>query len=125
MSVQDPPSEWGPPTEWEPASDDPMADYPPPSTESVAGPPPGPPAPAPAPRSARRHGRRPYWWVPGSITLVTIGAVIGVTLWQLHLPLLFSDTTTTGGDTGAHIAMPMYLESLLKHGQLTGWDPGW
>ena len=39
--------------------------------------------------------------------------------------MLFTDTTTTGGDTGAHIAMPKYLETLLSHGHLTGWYPGW
>ena len=39
--------------------------------------------------------------------------------------MLLTNTTTTGGDTGAHIAMPKYLESLLSHGHLTGWDPGW
>jgi hypothetical protein len=70
-------------------------------------------------------GRQSLWWVPGVITVLTIGAVIAVTVWQLHLNLLFTNTTTTGGDTGAHIAMPKYLESLLSHGHLTGWDPGW
>ena len=39
--------------------------------------------------------------------------------------MLLTNTTTTGGDTGAHIAMPKFLESLLVHGHLTGWDPGW
>ncbi len=54
-------------------------------------------------------GRAAWWWVPGAITVVTIAAVIVVTLSQLHPSLLFSDTTTTGGDTGAHIAMPWYM----------------
>ncbi len=70
-------------------------------------------------------GRQNLWWVPGVITVLTIGAVIAVTVWQMHLNLLFTNTTTTGGDTGAHIAMPKYLESLLSHGHITGWDPGW
>ena len=39
--------------------------------------------------------------------------------------MLLTDTTTTGGDTGAHIAMPKFLETLISHGHLTGWDPGW
>ncbi|HMK62009.1 MAG TPA: hypothetical protein VK386_00195, partial [Acidimicrobiales bacterium] len=69
--------------------------------------------------------RAPLWWVPGAITVVTIATVIGVTLWQLHPSLLITTTTTTGGDTGAHIAMPKFLESLISHGHLTGWDPGW
>ena len=79
--------------------------------------------PPPPPRSARR--RAAWWWVPGAITVVTIAAVIVVTLSQLHPSLLFTNTTTTGGDTGAHIAMPKYMETMLSHGHLTGWDPGW
>ncbi len=69
--------------------------------------------------------RDPWWWVPGAITVVTILGVIVVTLSQLHPSMLFTNTTTTGGDTGAHVAMPKYLESLISHGHLTGWDPGW
>jgi hypothetical protein len=65
------------------------------------------------------------WWVPGATTVLVIGGVIAVTLWQMHLNLLFTETTTTGGDTGAHIALPAYLQTLLSHGHLTGWDPGW
>jgi len=52
--------------------------------------------------------------------------VIAVTLWQVHLNLLLTNTTTTGGDTGAHFMMPAFLRSnLLSHGRLTGWDPSW
>src|SRR6516164_9971668 len=69
--------------------------------------------------------RGQWWWVPGAITVITIASVIVVTLSQLHPHLLFTDTTTTGGDTGAHIAMPKFLETLLSHGQATGWYPGW
>jgi hypothetical protein len=76
-------------------------------------------------RDAVPPARRSWWWVPGAITVITIASVIVVTLSQLHPSLLLSNTTTTGGDTGAHIAMPKYLETLLLHGHLTGWDPGW
>ncbi len=69
--------------------------------------------------------RDPWWWLPGAITVITIASVIVVTLSQLHPNMLLTTTTTTGGDTGAHIAMPKFLESLITHGQLTGWDPGW
>ncbi|MHB8219223.1 MAG: hypothetical protein ACYDHU_02710 [Acidimicrobiales bacterium] len=59
-----------------------------------------------------------------SATVVAVGGVIAVTLWQLHLPLLLANTTTTGGDTGAHYMMPAYFTSnLFPH--LTGWNPGW
>ncbi len=85
------------------------------------------------PRHARQ--RRPAWqpkkrgparWAPALATLVAVGTVIGVTLWQLHLGLLLTNTTTTGGDTGAHFMLPAYIRSnLLPHGSLTGWDPAW
>jgi hypothetical protein len=45
---------------------------------------------------------------------------------QLDPSLLFANTTTAGGDTGAHVALPAYMRAhLLTHGRLTGWDPGW
>jgi hypothetical protein len=65
-------------------------------------------------------------WVPRVCTLVCVGAVIIVTLWQLHPSLLLSTSVPTGGDNGGHYAMPAFLRSgLLSHGHLTGWDPGW
>ncbi|MGH9087701.1 MAG: hypothetical protein ACRDYZ_06250 [Acidimicrobiales bacterium] len=79
---------------------------------------PGPAAPWPGRASG---GRR--WW-PAVATLVAIGGVVAVVLWQLHLSLLLSDTTTTGGDTGAHYMMPAFFNTnLFPH--LTGWDPAW
>ena len=79
----------------------------------------------PAPEQTGKPGRGSWWWVPGAITVITIASVIVVTLSQLHPSMLLTNTTTTGGDTGAHIAMPKFLETLLSHGHLTGWDPGW
>src|ERR671918_58736 len=39
---------------------------------------------------------------------------------------IFSKTTTTGGDTGAHIYAPWYLRThLLEKGLVSGWSPGW
>ena len=84
-----------------------------------------PPAADPAHRTGRTSSRGSWWWVPGAITVITIASVIVVTLSQLHPGMLLTNTTTTGGDTGAHIAMPKFLESLISHGHLTGWDPGW
>jgi len=83
-----------------------------------------PPLTGPAAPEATTPRSR-WWWVPGAITVITIVSVIVVTISQLHPGMLFTDTTTTGGDTGAHIAMPKYLETLLSHGHLTGWYPGW
>jgi hypothetical protein len=79
-----------------------------------------PPAPPPPPL-----GR---WapWLPRAAEAVAIVGVVTVVLWQLHPSLLLANTTTTGGDTGAHFIMPAFLKNqLLPHGRLTGWDPGW
>ena len=45
-----------------------------------------------------------------------IAAVLGVTvvaLSQLHPSLLLANTTTAGGDTGAHVALPAFMKSQL------------
>jgi hypothetical protein len=52
--------------------------------------------------------------------------VLVVFLVYFPLQLLTSTTTTTGGDTGAHIYTPWYLRHhLLPKGQISGWAPGW
>ncbi len=84
-----------------------------------------PPESDPSTPDTGMSSRGSWWWVPGAITVITIASVIIVTLSQLHPSMLLTNTTTTGGDTGAHIAMPKFLESLVSHGHLTGWDPGW
>jgi len=67
--------------------------------------------------------RRPA--APSIITFGAVAGVIAVVLWQLHPSLLFSNTTITGGDTGAHVGLAGFLKSnLLPHGHVTGWDPG-
>ena len=47
--------------------------------------------------------------------------------WRdLARPLLFLDTTPSGGDMGAHVWGPAYLrDHLLSGGRLTGWTPDW
>jgi hypothetical protein len=81
---------------------------------------------APPPVRVLTPGDRLPSWLPAACTLVVIAGVIVVTLWQLHLNLLLSNTTTTGGDTGAHYVMPAYIRNhLLPSARLTGWDPGW
>jgi hypothetical protein len=76
-------------------------------------------------KASEPEERGRWWWVPGLATVLVILGVIAVTLWQMHPHLLFTDTTTTGGDTGSHVALPAYLQTLLKHGHISGWDPGW
>ena len=84
-------------------------------------------------RVVRRSVRAP-WWVrmtrrtawPSWTGAAAILGVIVVVLTQMHPNLLFLNTTTAGGDTGAHVALPAFLKSdLLTHGRVTGWDPGW
>ncbi len=68
--------------------------------------------------------RRSAW--PAWANLVVVVGVTLVALSQLHPSLLLANTTTAGGDTGAHVILPAFMKShLLTHGQLTGWDPGW
>ena len=63
---------------------------------------------------------------PAWANLAAVAGVTLVALSQLHPSLLLANTTTAGGDTGAHVIMPAFMKShLLAHGQLTGWDPGW
>jgi hypothetical protein len=64
---------------------------------------------------------------PSAPSIITFGAVAGVmavVLWQLHPSLLFSNTTITGGDTGAHVGLAGFLRSNLLPSHVTGWDPG-
>ena len=57
---------------------------------------------------------------------MVVAGVTLVALSQLHPSLLLANTTTAGGDTGAHVMLPAFMKShLLTHGQLTGWDPDW
>ena len=81
-------------------------------------------SPREGPALLRRLTRRSSW--PGWVNLVTVVGVTLVALSQLHPSLLLANTTTAGGDTGAHVILPAFMKShLLAHGLLTGWDPGW
>ena len=60
------------------------------------------------------------------ITLVVVAACVAFTFAHLHPNLLFTNTTTAGGDMGAHVWTPAYLrDHLIPHGRLTGWAPDW
>ncbi|MEY2471684.1 MAG: hypothetical protein QOK28_1013, partial [Actinomycetota bacterium] len=60
------------------------------------------------------------------ITAAVVVAAVGFTFAHLHPNLLFTNTTTAGGDMGAHVWTPAYLrDHLLPHGRLTGWAPDW
>ena len=101
-----------------------------------------PPEPAsrarrPAPRHARRRSPRAgSTRLAGRLSSVSIRGLDHVrdrrggrcvfTLAQLHPDLLFSNTTPTGGDMGAHVWGPAYLrDHILPHWRLSGWAPDW
>lgn len=61
-------------------------------------------------------------WISGAVVLVACAAV----LWRLQPEKVFSDTTPTGGDMGAHVWGPAFLrDELLPNFQLRGWSPDW
>jgi hypothetical protein len=66
---------------------------------------------------------------PSVESMVTFGVVAAAVIFvfaQLQPSLLFSDTTPSGGDTGAHVWGPDYLRHhLLPKGRITGWTPDW
>ncbi|HET9770779.1 MAG TPA: 6-pyruvoyl-tetrahydropterin synthase-related protein [Acidimicrobiia bacterium] len=54
-------------------------------------------------------------------------AVAALYIWfTLQPDLLLANTTTNGGDTGAHVWWPAYLrDHILPKWRLTGWTPDW
>jgi hypothetical protein len=60
------------------------------------------------------------------IGFVTV-AVAALYVWfTLQPDLLLANTTTNGGDTGAHVWWPAYLrDHILPKWRLTGWTPDW
>ena len=71
------------------------------------------------PEIAEVHNHFDWWWlVP---VLISVFVFI-----QLDPKLLFANTTTAGGDTGAHFMVPYFVEhNLLPHLRITGWSPQW
>ncbi len=68
--------------------------------------------------------RRHYSTV-GLLDAAVILVVIYITVWSLHPSLIFSSSLITGGDTGAHLALPAYLKTTGDIFNLTPWYPGW
>jgi putative flippase GtrA len=69
---------------------------------------------------------RPPRLMPLIIDALILGAIVGLLLTYFRVPLLAAQTTTTGGDTGAHVFVPWFLRThLLPRGQLSGWSPDW
>ena len=61
----------------------------------------------------------------GLLDAAFILTIIYIILWSLHPNLVFSSTLLTGGDTGAHLALPAYLRTQGDLFNLTPWSPGW
>ncbi len=74
-------------------------------------------------------GGRSLWdWLPTALAFFFIYAVLWLFFgrWPFGDNLLFSLTTTAGGDMGAHHYPAQYLiQELLPNFRLTGWAPGW
>ncbi len=59
------------------------------------------------------------------ILLAAFGCSVFVFV-QMRPDLLFSSTTPSGGDMGAHVWGPAFMrDHLLSSGRLTGWTPDW
>src|SRR6266511_366862 len=71
---------------------------------------------------------RPPWWDRFE-TWVGIAVVVACclfVLFQVQPDVLLRNTTTSGGDTGAHAWWPAYLrDHLLPQGRIAGWAPDW
>ncbi|MDP7599242.1 MAG: hypothetical protein QGH55_05560, partial [Acidimicrobiales bacterium] len=61
------------------------------------------------------------------VTLVVVGLSTMFVLWVANpAGVLFTDTTPTGGDLGAHVWGPAFIrDELLPRFRLTGWTPDW
>ncbi len=56
------------------------------------------------------------------VTFVVVLASVVFVLWQFQPSKLFSGTTISGGDTGAHVLLPWVAQhQVLTAGRLTGW----
>lgn len=87
-------------------------------------------------RIGRRIIRRPSRWLNAPwpterivqylTALVLVGAATFAVFQVVHLDLVFTNNTPTGGDMGAHVMAPAFLRDvLLPNGQLSGWSMYW
>ena len=60
------------------------------------------------------------------VTAIVVTASALFVFWQLQPDLIFSNSTPTGGDMGAHVWGPAFLrDELLPRFRLSGWTPDW
>src|SRR5438270_5300506 len=61
-----------------------------------------------------------------AITFIVVGIAAFITFRTLQPSQIFKNTTPAGGDMGAHVWLPDYVNrALLPHMRLTGWTPDW
>ncbi|HWG74322.1 MAG TPA: hypothetical protein VG184_09745 [Acidimicrobiales bacterium] len=99
----------------------------PPQTDEEADVP-GPPDAAPGGGHHLRWERLVHWVArPQSlVTLLVVAACTVYTFNKLQPSNIFANTTPTGGDMGAHVWLPWFVEhKLLPHFRITGWAMDW
>jgi hypothetical protein len=70
-------------------------------------------------------------WIVVAICTVMVIAIIDPhtqlwPIWDVHFGWIFRNTTTNGGDMGAHVWMPWFLEhNWFTKFRLSGWAPDW
>ncbi len=81
--------------------------------------------------SGEAAGRWPAWtrnlgFAEQVLAIAVVVACAVYVLWQLRPDLLLRNTTTNGGDMGAHVWWPAYVrDHLLPHWRVAGWAPDW
>ena len=85
---------------------------------------------SPSPESSTTQSSTTEPPTPDTFEKVVTASVVALcsafVFWQLQPDLIFSDTTPTGGDMGAHVWGPAFLrDELLPNFRLTGWTPDW
>ncbi len=97
---------------------------------------PAPARPSLPARVGRRIIRRPSRWLNAPwpterivqylTALILVGGATFAVLQVVHLDLVFTNNTPTGGDMGAHVMAPAFLrDELLPNGQISGWSMYW
>jgi phosphomannomutase len=60
------------------------------------------------------------------VTYLTVALCVLFVFKELQPSQLFSNTTPTGGDMGAHVWLPAFIKRVfIPHMRLTGWAPDW
>ncbi|MGE0141546.1 MAG: hypothetical protein AB7R77_27420, partial [Ilumatobacteraceae bacterium] len=97
---------------------------------------PGTERPSWAARAGARIVRRPRNWFDSPwdtprlirfvVTLALVGGATFAAIQTVHLDLVFTNNTPTGGDMGAHVMGPAFLrDHLLPNFELSGWSTYW